>query len=127
MKSYNILIIEDEILAGMSLRIEFETLGQSVAGIVKDEAQAVAICKSQKVDVVVLDVNLGTDVSGIEIGSILRQKFGIPLLFMTGYELDIIAQDIAIVEHIGVIKKPAFARELLGVINQYFELKIDVK
>ena len=106
MRSYRILIVEDEILAAMSLQLEFERQGQEVMGIVKSEAAALALCEALNVDIVLLDVNLGPGISGAEIGKSIQRKFGIPLLFMTGYELENIEQELAVVESIGVVKKP---------------------
>lgn len=123
MKSYRIIIAEDEILAAMSLQIELESLGHEVVGIVKDMSSTIDLCEMNEINVAILDVNLGSTVSGIQIGSVIQERFQIALLFMTGYELAPFEAEVSHLDVVGFFKKPVFAQELLQDIDRYFNKK----
>jgi len=105
----------------MSLQIELESLGHKVVGILKDETSAIQACESQKVDAILLDINLGSGKSGLEIGANIQAKHDIPILLMTGYEIEGLDVDDLALKIIGVTKKPVFAADLLHLIDEFIQ------
>ncbi len=120
MNHYSFLIIEDEVIAAMSLQIEFEAMGQKVVGVVCDQDSALKICESHKIDVILLDINLGPEINGIEIGKVIQSKYNIPILFMTGYEVSGVRREIGDLKTLGVVKKPVFAQDLYQITNDFY-------
>ena len=84
--SFNILIVEDELMIAEMTKEMLLGLKYSVIGIAKnnDEAQ-MFLSKSNDIDLVILDINLNDRKSGIDIGEKINEKYKIPFVYLTSY------------------------------------------
>ncbi|MCG8573881.1 MAG: LytTR family transcriptional regulator DNA-binding domain-containing protein [Flavobacteriales bacterium] len=83
--SKSILIVEDEPLIADDLKIVIEKLGYTVAAMVDSAEGAVDFLLSNKVDLALLDVQIKGDTDGIDLAGILKEKFGVPYIFLTSF------------------------------------------
>ena len=113
-----VLIVEDELLLAMDLEDIVLGAGYEVAGTAMDMHQAVALCErhGKEVDIAIMDVHLARGTSGVETAKILRQRWGIPSLFVSG-NLDEMTRALALEwQPIGFVGKPFSEREVLRVL-----------
>jgi len=113
-----IMIVEDEMLLAMDLEDILTGAGHKVAGQASDLKQAVALAErvGEHVDVAIMDVNLARGTNGVETAAILRQRWDIPSLFVSG-NLDEKTRALALEwEPIGFVGKPYSEREVLAAI-----------
>ncbi len=79
----HILIVEDEVLIANLLKRMVIRHGYNCAGIAISYNQALVILETQKVDAVLIDVNIYGEKSGIELGALLQKVYKIPFVYLT--------------------------------------------
>ncbi|MEJ8801024.1 LytR/AlgR family response regulator transcription factor [Pontibacter sp. H249] len=79
-----ILISEDEVIIAEDLAASLEELGYTTCAIDSGQDTIDRIRETQP-DLVLLDINLGGDQDGVEIGHRIRQEFDIPFIYLTAY------------------------------------------
>lgn len=82
-----VLIIEDEPLTAFDNEVMIQDAGYEVVATHDDYEEAVAALDREQVDLILSDVRLRGDKSGIELAEEARRR-GIPLLFVTGHPPD---------------------------------------
>ena len=113
-----IMIVEDELLLAMDLEDLLTIAGHRVAGQASDTIQAIELAEQsgEHIDVAIMDINLARGSNGVETAAILRQRWNIPSLFVSG-NLDEKTRAKALEwEPIGFVGKPYSEREVLAAI-----------
>ncbi len=79
-------IIEDEPLIALDIRNIVTDMGHEVTGIARTHAEAVALGKRERPDLILADIHLADDSSGVEaVGELLEQYECVPVIFITAY------------------------------------------
>lgn len=112
-----LLLVEDEYLIADELRQALTGAGAEVLGPVPTVAEALALLATAlagegRLDGAVLDLNLGGEMA-FPVADAL-QRHGIPLVFTTGYDRDVIPPAYA---HLPCCEKPAGARRVAGALG----------
>jgi DNA-binding response OmpR family regulator len=81
--SARILIVEDEALVAMELRLVLEDLGYEVVGTASEARTARALGMRGGVDLALVDIHLSDGATGVGLGRELAQGFGVTVLYMT--------------------------------------------
>jgi CheY-like chemotaxis protein/DNA-directed RNA polymerase specialized sigma24 family protein len=84
-RAVNVLIIEDEPLIAVDLESIVTDLGHNVVGISRTRASAVAKAKSAKPNLILSDIKLADDSSGIEAVDEILQSRDVPAIFITAF------------------------------------------
>lgn len=79
----SILIIEDEVILSLDLCLQLETQGYSIAGTAATGRQALALYQQQQVDIVICDINLRGDWTGIETVRHLAAFKPVPVIYLS--------------------------------------------
>ena len=79
-----VLILEDDVLVAWSLREVLSLTGYQVTGIAATVNDALCLAENTRPDLAVVDVRLAGNRDGIEGAQLLRQQFGISVIFLTG-------------------------------------------
>ncbi len=79
-----ILIVEDEAIVAMDLRLQLQDLGYGVAGMASSGEEAVALATSLRPSLVLMDISLGAGMDGIEAATQI-QALGPPVVFLTAF------------------------------------------
>src|SRR5258705_6227827 len=79
-----VLIVEDDTLVGMALRVQLQKLGHSVVGQAADAAEARQMFNSTEPQLVLLDIRLGAD-DGIELAADLLRIRRCPMLIVSAF------------------------------------------
>ena len=80
-----ILIIEDEPMISMELESLVESLGHTVAGVARTHREAVASAKANRPGMILADIRLADDSSGMDAVNELLGLFEVPVIFITAY------------------------------------------
>jgi two-component system, response regulator PdtaR len=113
-----ILVVEDEPLTAFDNETMLEELGYTVVATHDRVKEAVATLEREPVDLIMSDVKLTGDRSGIDLARIAREK-GIPVLFATG-----MMPDEAVGLAVGCLMKPYNLRMLkaaLAAVDQHLQ------
>jgi len=81
----NILIVEDELIIAEDIKTTIEKLGHNVIDIVVRADNAIEILNSHKVDLILLDITIKGDLSGIDLAVIVNQQFNVPFIYLTSH------------------------------------------
>ncbi len=115
------MIVEDEALLAMSLRIDLEDLGYKVCKFVPSGEEAVKIAKQEKPDAILMDIHLRGEIDGIEAAKQIKSLYGIPIIFITGYPSHETEEKIKSVEPIGYFVKPVASKDVHLLLNKVFD------
>jgi two-component system, LytTR family, response regulator len=82
----NILIVEDEPNYADTLEMFIDELGYNIAGIAGEVNTAKQIFNSEKPDLVLMDINLHGDVTGIDLAKEFQSTNPTPIIFITSFD-----------------------------------------
>lgn len=117
MASARILIVEDESVSALFLRLTLEKAGYQVVDTVRSGEEAILVAGELKPDVMLMDIKLDGELNGIQAANRIRELHGIPSIFMTAYTLEEFKNHYPVAEVVAPLQKPIQLEELLGHIN----------
>ena len=83
MNQLRIGIVEDEMIIADVLSLTLRKLGYEIAFAASNYSGAVKLINAEKPDLVLLDINLGTQKDGIDIAKYVREQYSMPIIFLT--------------------------------------------
>jgi DNA-directed RNA polymerase specialized sigma24 family protein/CheY-like chemotaxis protein len=81
----NVLIIEDEPMIAMDIETIVRDLGHEVAGIAITADEAVTMAKAERPGLVLADIQLADNSSGIDAVKAILAEFSVPVIFITAF------------------------------------------
>jgi AraC-like DNA-binding protein len=125
-----ILVIEDEPFIAVDLQQLLIAEGYDVQINFQDVENALQIIETWQPHLVLLDIQLNEEKSGIDIGEFLQQQNRIPFIYITSYSDKLTLEKVKNSRPYGFIIKPYKAADIVStvylVINNYQYRKIDV-
>jgi len=112
-----ILIVEDECIIAMELQVRLEGFGYNVPVIVSTGEEAVGQATVSCPDLVLMDITLKGDMDGVEAADIIREKCGVPVVFLTANADEQTMQRAKITGPFGYLFKPFEERMLYATIE----------
>jgi DNA-binding NarL/FixJ family response regulator len=85
MSQIRALIVEDEPLIAENIAVYLLNNGYTVSGTAYDDEEARKQITSNTPDVVLMDINLGSEEDGIDLARFIHENYGLPVLFLTSY------------------------------------------
>jgi DNA-binding response OmpR family regulator len=119
----NILIVEDEAIVALELKYRLTKLGYDVCGTASTGSKAIQIAENYKPDLALMDVQIKGSLNGIEVASLLKDKFGIPSIFLSAFSDELTKQQMANICDFEHLQKPFEASELKNAIERMIEKK----
>ena len=101
-----ILVVEDEAIVRKDIQSTLEKLGHSVVGTAAEGSTAIEVADRERPDLVLMDIMLKGDMSGIEAAMIIHGAYGIPVIFLTAYSDESTLSRARVAEPYGYIVKP---------------------
>ena len=80
-----IMIVEDEVITAMAMGSTLKKAGHEILGPAISGERAIQQIEQERPDVVLMDISLRGKLNGIEAAHLLRDRWGIPVIFTTGY------------------------------------------
>ncbi|WP_028974186.1 ATP-binding response regulator [Spirochaeta cellobiosiphila] len=106
MSSIKILVVEDEPIIGIDIQTRLNKLGYFVPDIMRSGEEALEYLKDHQPDLILMDINLGGTMDGIETTQVINQLYPIPVIFLTAYSDKETIQRTNETESHGYILKP---------------------
>ena len=106
MSKTNILIVEDESIVAKDIQHSLKKLGYTVVGMCSTGEDAIRTAEEVKPDLVLMDIMLKGDMSGIEAAGQIREKYNIPIIYLTAYADESTLSKAKVSEPYGYIIKP---------------------
>ena len=117
MEHANILIVEDEAIVAEDLRMTVTDLGYTVVGRGSSADEAVAKAFKLKPDLILMDIVLKGDKTGIDASCEIKERMDIPIIFLTAYsDVELIDKALTAKPHAYIVK-PFQAKQLLASIE----------
>ena len=112
MSSAKILVVEDESIVAKDIAETLKSQGYDVPAIALSGEEAIQKTEAIRPDLVLMDIVLKGEVDGIEAAEQIRDRFDIPVVYLTAYADNEIVKRARITGPFGYIIKPFEAREL---------------
>ena len=125
-----ILIVEDDFIVAKIIEKSLISLGYAVAGLVATGEDAIKKADSEKPDLVLMDIRLQGEMDGISASEKIRDKFNIPVIFLTAFSDQSTFERALVTAPYGYIIKPFSANTLSATIKvalkkKYADKKMD--
>lgn len=117
MASGRILIVEDEILVAREIESHLIEMEYEVVGIAIDATTALQQIAETAPDLVLMDINLQGEQHGITLAKQVRDRFQIPLIYITAYADDDTLERAKLTHPSGYVLKPFNERDLRVAIE----------
>lgn len=101
-----VFLVEDEELVALQLEAGLQDLGYTVLGHALSGYQAIREIPRLNPDVVIMDVNLGTGPSGIDVAKRVMPSFDGSIVFLSGYSDSGLSDNIADTDSFAFVTKP---------------------
>ncbi len=112
-----IMIVEDEAVVALDLKMQLEELGYRVVGMADTAAAAVAMAERERPDLTLMDVMLKGEADGIAAADALRRTLGTPVVFLTSFSDADTVRRAARTGAYGYLTKPFQIKELRAGIE----------
>ena len=101
-----ILIVEDDEIVCNVIEWRLTKLGYSVSGKAATGQDAITLTNETRPDAILMDIGLHGTMDGIETAKIIKEKFNIPIIFLTAYSDNTILERISPLKPANFIFKP---------------------
>ncbi|WP_440959685.1 response regulator [Oceanicaulis sp. LC35] len=119
-----VMIIEDEPVIALDLRAIVENAGHTVTGVARTRDQAVALAQKSPPGLVLADIQLADDSSGIDAVKDILDEMNVPVIFITAYPERLLTGEKP--EPTYLVTKPFMPETVSATISQalfFFERK----
>jgi len=106
MKKTKILIVEDETVPAMDIKIQIQKLNCEVTDIVFTQNKVLNSIEQNEPDIILMDIALGKNQDGIAIVKEIQKTKNIPIVYITAFSDDNMMQRAFSTNPIGYIVKP---------------------
>jgi CheY-like chemotaxis protein len=110
-----ILVVEDEAIVAADLQSKLQRLGYVVCGIAFSGAEAIRKAGETRPDLVLMDVRLQGNMTGLEAASQIRESRRVPVVYITAYASFLGA--VERIEELLYVSKPFSAGQLKTALD----------
>ena len=116
-QSIKILIVEDNVIIADDMQSMLEEIGYEIVDNVIVYEQAEEVLRNNHVDLVLIDIILASDKTGIDLGKHIREKYNIPFIFVTSNSDRATVENAKTVKPNGYLVKPFEQQDLYTSIE----------
>ncbi|PYL01599.1 MAG: hypothetical protein DME18_00135 [Verrucomicrobia bacterium] len=117
MDKARILVVEDESLLAEDIQERLKNLGYEASALAFSGEEALAQAASAQPDLVLMDIRLKGEMDGIETARVLRERFSLPVIYLTGEADDATLERAKETEPLGYLLKPIEEKRLYSTIE----------
>lgn len=111
------MIVEDEVIVALDIQDRLTELGYDVVGLTDRGEEALALVETIQPDLVLMDIRLKGSMDGITTAQVIRQRWRIPVIYLTAFSEDNTLERAKVTEPSGYIIKPFEDREIQAAIE----------
>ena len=112
MAKAKILVVEDEFITASDIQNNLNTMGYEVQAVVDTGEEAVRKAGELSPSLVLMDITLKGRMNGIEAAKQIRERFDIPVIYLTAHSDESTFRNALVSEPFGYIIKPFNTREM---------------
>lgn len=117
MSTASVLIVEDESIIALDIQTSLQSAGYHVVSIAATAEEALNDTAHFQPDLVLMDIRLDGEIDGVEAANQIRQKWQVPVVFLTAHADDNTLTRAKQAQPFGYILKPFDDRELITTIE----------
>ena len=91
MEKNNIIIVEDDEITALNLKLSLQKHGYNIVAVCDNQLEAKNKISAYSPDIVIVDISLQESSDGIELAKTIRKKHQIPFIYLTSYSDEDIA------------------------------------
>ena len=114
-----ILIIEDETIISFGYRLQLEGMGFDVIGTARSSEEAEALLKDMEPDLIIMDIYLKGQKTGLELAQEIHADQPIPILFLTASTKPDIINAIHALKDCQYLSKPINSDSLTDMLHRF--------
>ena len=115
-----ILVVEDERIIAEDIKSTLMNWKYEIIGILSTGEEAIEALKTEKVDLILMDIRLEGKLGGINAAQQIKKEFNIPVVYLTAYADENTLKNAKYTEPFGYLIKPFEDRELHATIEMAF-------
>ncbi|MGY8757423.1 MAG: ANTAR domain-containing response regulator [Phycisphaerales bacterium] len=119
-----VLVVDDELLVAQGIMSTLKALGFDIVGPCKNGEEAIANCREDKPDIVLMDIQMPV-MNGMQAAQIIFPELDIPVVMLTAYSDDTYLRNCVAAGVFGFLLKPASAEQLSAGITVAWERFLD--
>ena len=128
MAKAKILIVEDDWIVAEDIKNSLKNMGYYVTDIKSSGEEAIKAVEENVPDLVLMDIMLKGDMDGIEVAAQVRDRFSLPVVYLTAYTNGDLRERAKVTEPFGYIVKPFEERELNTIVEiALYKHKMEMK
>jgi two-component system, response regulator PdtaR len=116
-KMVSILVVEDEALIASYIEEVLGEAGFHVAGIAASGQEALSLAAETEPALALVDIRLTGPIDGIELACLLRDKFAVPSIFLTGVVNAETTERARAARPLGFLRKPFLPSQVFRAIE----------
>ncbi|TKG94533.1 response regulator transcription factor [Puteibacter caeruleilacunae] len=116
-----ILIVEDEILIAEDMAMRIEDMGYEVVDISPSVDEAIEVLEENPVDIILLDINLEGEKTGLDLGKLIMEKYNVPFIFLSSLGNKSVIDQAKLVKPSAYLLKPFNDRQVQIAIEMALE------
>jgi DNA-binding NarL/FixJ family response regulator len=121
-KDTRILIVEDEPLIAEDISGFLHAEGFTHITVVYDGESALKELEKDNADILLLDVNLSSSMSGIDLAKKVNADYHLPFIYITSYADTQTIREVKTTHPVGYILKPFKGKEIAAILEIGYEL-----
>ena len=106
MSKINILVVEDEAIVAKDIQQSLKKIGYNVLDLLSSGESVLLCLKENKPDLILLDIMLKGELSGVDVSEHVNNHYKIPIIFLTAYADQSTLDKAKVTEPYGYIIKP---------------------
>jgi CheY-like chemotaxis protein len=114
----SILIVEDEALLASYIEDVLAGSGFRVAGIAASGPEALSLTAESRPAIALVDIRLTGPIDGIELACLLRHRFAVPAIFLSGQVDAETMQRAEAAQPLGFLAKPILPSQVFNAIER---------
>jgi PAS domain S-box-containing protein len=116
-KKHSVLIVEDERIVAKDLQQTLAGMGYDAFAIASSAEEALSRASEKCPDLVLMDIRIKGKRDGIETAALLRERFGVPVVYLTAHADEATIERAKKTEPHGYLMKPVKSAELRSAIE----------
>ena len=112
-----ILIVEDDAIIAENIRRKLASAGNIIPDLVMSGEEAIEKVGEIRPDLVLMDIGLSGKIDGVEAARQIRNRFDIPVVYLTAHTDEATLQRAKLTEPFGYVSKPFEISELRSIIE----------
>ncbi len=120
MQLHRVMVVEDESLIAIDLKLCLKSLGYDVSDVVATGEDAIECAIRKSPDLILMDIHLQGNIDGIDAASQILASCQIPIVFMSAYTDSTTMERLNHINSAGFISKPLTNYDIVSAIDSVF-------